>query len=301
MDQDTRRTPEPYEGGEGCLTTLIRIPVRIVVLVLVLPVRMVRDLTVAGLRILDRALLRPLGRALEWLYDTVFAPAGRALALLAHAVLVRPWTALWRHVLVPVVRHGLVGPLVWLYGAVLTPAGHGLRWAYRRVLVPIGRAGAAAVVGLFTVLLVWPAVVLWRHVLKPSGAALDLLVTYLVVLPVAWTYRRALTPAGHGFLWALLGLGRGIAATGRGLVFGRRAGHLGLPRRVHARRPLRTRHGLGAHRTGRPGGGARGPESGGRGPRRRAHGAPGRMARAGGTAAGRRGAGTRRVRCAYPG
>ncbi|MGW4228157.1 hypothetical protein ACWEF9_02535 [Streptomyces sp. NPDC004980] len=217
MDHDTRRTPEPYEGGEGCLTTLIRIPVRIVVLVLVLPVRMLRDLTVAGLRVLDRVLLRPLGRALEWLYDTVFAPAGRALALLAHAVLVWPWIGLWRHVLVPVVRHGLVAPLVWLYGAVLTPAGHGLRWVYRRALVPIGRAGGAAVVGLFTVLLVWPSVGLWRYVLKPLGTALDLLVTYLVVLPVAWTYRRVLTPVGHGFLWALLGLGRGIAATGRGL------------------------------------------------------------------------------------
>jgi hypothetical protein len=59
---------------EGCLAVAIRIPVRIVVLVLVLPVRMVWDALVVGGRFLKDTLFRPLGRAFMW----VFAPVGRA-------------------------------------------------------------------------------------------------------------------------------------------------------------------------------------------------------------------------------
>jgi hypothetical protein len=100
-----RPTPAP-QAPEGCLTAAIRIPVRIVVLVLVLPVRMAWDaLVVAG----------------RFLNDTVLRPAGRALLWLAKAVLVWPWVALWRHVVVPAAkglgRLGywlLVLPLVWL-------------------------------------------------------------------------------------------------------------------------------------------------------------------------------------------
>ncbi|WP_405662347.1 hypothetical protein OG379_13320 [Streptomyces sp. NBC_01166] len=210
MDLDKHRTPAPYEGGEGCLTTLVRIPVRIVVLVLVLPVRMLWDLLVAGGRLAERVLLRPLGRALEWLYDQVLVPVGRALARLTVALLVWPWVGLWRYVVVPVVRYGVVVPLVWLYGAVLTPAGHGLRWVYDKLLVP-------AVTGLVTLLLVWPAVGVWRYVLKPLGIAADWLVVHLVVLPLVWVHRHVLTPVGHGIAWTLLMAGKGLAATGRGL------------------------------------------------------------------------------------
>ncbi|MEU9062394.1 hypothetical protein AB0D13_26895 [Streptomyces sp. NPDC048430] len=210
MDLDKHRTPAPYEGGEGCLTTLVRIPVRIVVLVLVLPVRMLWDLLLAGGRLAERVLLRPLGRALEWLYDQVLVPVGRALAWLTVALLVWPWVGLWRHVVVPAVRYGVVVPLVWLYGAVLTPAGHGLRWVYDKLLVP-------AVTGLVTFLLVWPAVAAWRYVLKPLGIAADWLVTHLVVLPIVWVHRHVLTPVGHGIAWTFLMAGKGIAATGRGL------------------------------------------------------------------------------------
>ncbi|MFJ4837388.1 hypothetical protein [Streptomyces sp. NPDC088746] len=210
MDLDKHRTPAPYEGGEGCLTTFVRIPVRIVVLVLVLPVRMLWDLLVAGGRLAERVLLRPLGRALEWLYRQVLVPVGRALAWLTVALLVWPWVGLWRYVVVPVVRYGVVVPLVWLYGAVLTPAGHGLRWVYDKLLVP-------AVTGLVTLLLVWPAVGVWRYVLKPLGIAADRLVVHLVVLPLVWVHRHVLTPVGHGIAWTLLMAGKGIAATGRGL------------------------------------------------------------------------------------
>lgn len=209
MDLDKHRSPAPYEGGEGCLTTLIRIPVRIVVLVLVLPVRMLWDLLVAGGRLADRVLLRPLGRALGWVYDQVLTPVGKALAWLAVALLVWPWVGLWRYVVVPVVRYGVVAPLVWLHAAVLTPAGHGLKWVYDRLLVP-------AVTGLVTLLLVWPAIGVWRYVLKPLGW----LVSTLIVLPLVWTYRNVLTPLGHGVVWTFGMVGTGLAFLGRGLWAG---------------------------------------------------------------------------------
>ncbi|WP_327118652.1 hypothetical protein OG206_21950 [Streptomyces sp. NBC_01341] len=213
MDFDKHRTPTPYEGGEGCLTTLIRIPVRIVVLVLVLPVRMLWDLLVAGGRLLDRLLLRPLSRAAEWFCDQVLAPAAKALAWLAVALFVWPWVGLWRYVVVPVVHYGVVVPLVWLHSAVLVPAGHGLRWVYTRLLVP-------AVAALVTLLLVWPAVGVWRYLLRPLGIGAVWLVTTLVVLPAEWLYGRVLTPLGHGVAWVLGRVGRGLVVLGRGLWTG---------------------------------------------------------------------------------
>lgn len=68
MDQEkqpraygNQQAPLHYGSGEGCLTTLVRIPVRIVVLGIVLPVRMVWDALVATARAADRVLLRPWG------------------------------------------------------------------------------------------------------------------------------------------------------------------------------------------------------------------------------------------------
>ncbi|GAA3304285.1 hypothetical protein GCM10020295_55030 [Streptomyces cinereospinus] len=62
---------------------------RVVVLLVVLPLRMARDALVVAGRVLRHAVLRPAGRALAWL--------GRA-------ALVRPCAALWRRVLVPAGR-----------------------------------------------------------------------------------------------------------------------------------------------------------------------------------------------------
>ncbi|WP_308354854.1 hypothetical protein [Streptomyces sp. Je 1-79] len=101
--------PEP----EGCLTAAVRIPVRIVVLVVVVPVRMVWDVLVVCARALDRVVLRPTGRALVWLCEALF---------------VRPWVWLWQRIVVPVVHYALVVPVVWLYRQLLTPLGHGLTW-----------------------------------------------------------------------------------------------------------------------------------------------------------------------------
>ncbi|MGW8886808.1 hypothetical protein [Streptomyces sp. NPDC055749] len=211
------QAPARYEPGEGCLTTLIRIPVRIVVLVLVLPVRMVWDVLVAGGRAAHRILLRPLGRALGRLYASVLTPLGHALLRLAKALFVWPFVGLWRYVVVPVVRYGIVVPLVWLYEAVLTPIGHGLAWLHRTLLAPAGR-GIATVLGwVLTALFVWPVAGVWRYILTPLALAAVWLVSNLIVLPLAWVYRQLLTPIGHGIVWLTELLARGVAAVGIGL------------------------------------------------------------------------------------
>ncbi|MFC8830124.1 hypothetical protein ACFT9I_32910 [Streptomyces sp. NPDC057137] len=195
--------PEPYEPGEGCLTTAIRIPVRIVVLVLVVPVRLVWDLIAAGARALHRALFRPVGRgiglACSWLYETLLVPLGRALGWLGKALFVWPWVALW--------RYGVVVPVVWLYAKVLTPIGHGIAfvcsWLYETLLTPTGRVLGLVLGWLGKALFVWPWVALWRYVLVP-------VVHYGLVVPAVWLYRQVLTPIGHGIAWLLVGLVRGV-------------------------------------------------------------------------------------------
>ncbi|WP_432076062.1 hypothetical protein [Streptomyces wuyuanensis] len=195
------------EQPEGCLTVAIRMPVRIVVLVVVVPVRMVWDVLVVCGQAMRRVLLRPLGRALEWLYETLLVPAGRAVVWVAEAVATAawwllkavfywPWAALYRFVVVPVVIYGIAAPLAWLYRAVLTPVGHGvagaLAWVYARLLTPLGRG-----VGLLLrAVLVWPWLALYRWVLMPVGHGL------------AWLYANAFAPAARGVWTALVWLAR---------------------------------------------------------------------------------------------
>ncbi|MGW4837350.1 hypothetical protein [Streptomyces globisporus] len=244
MDYGKHQVPQGYEPGEGILTTLIRIPVRIVVLVLVLPARMVWDALTALWHAADRVLLRPLGRALLWLLDTlvltplawlytcVLTPLGKAAACLAVALLIWPWIGLWRYVIVPVARYGIAAPAVWLYAHVLTPLGHGLRWTGTALLLPALHGLGNGIGWLITVLLIVPLRFLWRYVAVP-------VVRYGLVVPVVWLYETVLTPVGRGATWVLstlrqgtawtLGtlrqgavwvlaqLWRGIAATGRGL------------------------------------------------------------------------------------
>ncbi|MFC8076779.1 hypothetical protein ACFUN8_14750 [Streptomyces sp. NPDC057307] len=210
MDLDKTPAPRPapqrYEPGEGCLTTAIRIPVRIVVLVLVVPVRLVWDLLATGARALHRAVFRPVGRgiglACSWLYETLLVPLGRALVWLVKALFVWPWVALW--------RYGVVVPVVWLYARVLTPVGHGIAfvcsWLYETLLTPTGHVLGAGLVWLGKALFVWPWVALWRHVLVP-------VVHYGLVVPAVWLYRQVLTPVGHGVAWLLVGLVRGVVLT----------------------------------------------------------------------------------------
>ncbi|MEU3945518.1 hypothetical protein AB0F01_04200, partial [Streptomyces sp. NPDC029526] len=97
------RAPE----GEGCLVVAVRLPVRIVALIVVLPVRMLWDALVVAGRVVNDAVLRPVGRALLWL--------GRA-------VFVWPFVGLWRYLLVPLGK-----ALAWLVNVlVVMPAG----WLY---------------------------------------------------------------------------------------------------------------------------------------------------------------------------
>ncbi|MFD4234144.1 hypothetical protein [Streptomyces sp. NPDC058542] len=233
MDYGKHQAPQGYEPGDSVLTTLIRIPVRIVVVVLVLPVRMVRDALTALWHAAGRVLLRPLGRALAWLLDTlvltpltwlytgVLTPLGKAASWLAVALLLWPWIGLWRYVVVPVARYGIAAPAVWLYRAVLTPLGHGLRWIGTALLAPAARGLGTGLAWLLATLLVLPAAALWRYVIVP-------VVRYGLIVPVVWLYGAVLTPIGLGTAWVLgrlwqgaawvLGrLWRGIAATGRGL------------------------------------------------------------------------------------
>jgi len=207
--------PQGYEPGDGCLAQVIRIPVRIVVVLVVIPVRMVWDVLALCGRAVERVLLRPLGRALAWVFEKVITPVALAVAWLAviagKVLFYWPWVGLWRCVVVPVVRYGLVVPVVWVYRQLLTPLGHGIAWLvralwwgfawlvrtllvapvvwlYRYVLVPAGREIAAAVG------------VAWRiagYVSRAVGRGLKWLAWSLVGRPVRWFYREVCTPVGH--------------------------------------------------------------------------------------------------------
>ncbi|MFJ8841884.1 hypothetical protein ACIRFF_03155 [Streptomyces cyaneofuscatus] len=235
MDASKHQTLDRYEP-DTALTRLIRIPVRIVVLVLVLPVRMAWDLLAAGWHAFDRTLLRPLGRGLAWLLDTliltplawlftnVLTPLALAVTWLATALFIWPWIGLWRYVVVPVAKYGIAVPLVWLYANLLTPLGHGAAWLF-------GKAGHGAA-WLFTTLVVVPVAALWRYVLVPAAR-------YGVAVPLVWLYGAVLTPVGRGTAWVLDrvwqgtawvlgkvwqgtawvlgGVWKGLAATGRGV------------------------------------------------------------------------------------
>lgn len=202
----------PERQAEGCLVVAIRIPVRIVVLVLVVPVRMVWDALVAGGRLLTDAVLRPLGRALAWVL---------------WAVLVWPFVALWRYVVEPLGKAlGWLGnvlvvvPSVWLFRHVLTPLGHGIAWVCRGIGAGLGWVcrGIGAGFGWFYARVLTPVghAVLW--VLRGLGAgvaALGLgaysvaawLVRYLVVVPAQWLYAWVLTPVGKALAWCARGIG----------------------------------------------------------------------------------------------
>lgn len=260
MDLEKQTAPPP--APEGCLTVAIRIPVRIVVLVLVVPVRMVWDALVVVGRFLRDSVLRPLWRALVvWpltaLWRYVVVPLAKAVGWLGKVLLVIPLVWLYRYVLTPLghgiawVARGVLAGLEWVYARVLTPIGHGIVWLLKGVgavlawiFTPVGRAIAWCVGGLVwlagtivngigvalywiaRILLVLPAVALWRWVLAPVGRVLAVigrevwdalghawriaghislavgrflgtLFRWILVEPVRWVYRTVLTPVGH--------------------------------------------------------------------------------------------------------
>ncbi|WP_435970056.1 hypothetical protein [Streptomyces sp. Qhu_M48] len=209
---------------------LIRVPIRIVVLVVVLPIRMVWDVLTATAHLLDRTVLRPAGRGLtwllvavgrglgqlfhhlvarpaRWLYRSVLAPAGRGLAVVGrflwNALFVWPWVGLWRYLLVPVARYGIAVPAGWLHRTVLRPTGRGLVRALAALgtglgwLLPrLGRGLATGTGWLARAVFVWPWAGLWRYVVVP-------VCRYGVAAPTVWLYRRVLAPLGTGLLFLL--------------------------------------------------------------------------------------------------
>ncbi|MGW0288137.1 hypothetical protein ACWDXT_34175 [Streptomyces sp. NPDC003236] len=238
MDLDKPPAQPPYP--EGCLAVAIRVPVRIVVLVLVVPVRLVWDaLTVAG-RFVARTVLRPLGRALRWLGRALFVwplvalwrwvvvPAGKALGWLGNVLVVVPASWLYRYALTPL-GHGLArgarvtgAALRWLYARVLAPVGRGTAWLLKGAGLLLAAAGTgvcAVVTRLGRYLLVVPARWLYAWVLAPVGRALAWLVTAVVTGTGAvlyWTARVLLVlPALALWRWVLVPVGRVLAVVAR--------------------------------------------------------------------------------------
>ncbi|MEU7329929.1 hypothetical protein [Streptomyces parvus] len=196
MDDREHQELDRY-APETASNRLLRVVVRIVVLVVVLPVRMVWDLAVAGGQVCRRVLLPPAGRALTalaggvgWVLERLFGGIGWVLGWLIGTLVLRP--------------------LRWLYTSVLTPLGHGLRWIGTALLLPALYGLGNGIGWLITVLLIVPLRFLWRYVAVP-------VVRYGLVVPVVWLYANVLTPIGLGTAWVLAQLWRGIAATGRGL------------------------------------------------------------------------------------
>ncbi|WP_329394488.1 hypothetical protein OHA45_13505 [Streptomyces lydicus] len=216
------------EPGEGCLTTAVRLPVRVVVLILVVPVRLLWDALATAARAVDRTVLRPLGRGLALLWRTlVLRPVAwtwRTLVVLPLAwvwrtLVVAPLALVWRHVLAPLGRglalvvRGLGAGLWWLgHRLVVVPA----RWLYAWVLAPVGRAVGWVLTGVVTVLAAlvrWivlvPAVALWRYVLGPALGALATVLTVVVrevadALGHCWRVAGAISRAVGRFLGAVL-------------------------------------------------------------------------------------------------
>ncbi|MET8900350.1 hypothetical protein [Streptomyces sp. NPDC004538] len=279
MELEKRPDGRPQEpprrsDPEGCVAAAVRVPVRIVALVLVVPVRMAWDgLVVAG-RFLRDTVFRPAGRALAWLGRVLFVwplvgiwryavvPVARGVALLGHVLLVVPAVWLYRTVLTPagrglyaalawLGRYLVVVPAAWLYAWLLTPVGHalawcgrGLAWCLGMIVTGVGAVltGVGAVLYWITrVLVVLPALVLWRWVLTPVGRVLAVigrevldalghawriaghvsrafgrflgtLWRWTVAEPARWAYRSVLTPVGHAVRDTVL---RPLADAGR--------------------------------------------------------------------------------------
>ncbi|MEU6987613.1 hypothetical protein ABZ946_30025 [Streptomyces sp. NPDC046324] len=129
---------------------------------------------------LYRHVLTPLGHGLAWVFAglwrglvVVGAGVWAGVVLLGKAVFVWPWVGLWRHLVVPVVRYGVVVPLVWLYRHVLTPVGREVVDALR---------------------------VCWRvagFISRAVGRALKWVAWHLLGRPTVWFYRSVCAPVGH--------------------------------------------------------------------------------------------------------
>ncbi|RPF40566.1 hypothetical protein EDD96_4334 [Streptomyces sp. Ag109_G2-6] len=235
MDIEKPRAPQ---GGDGCLTGVVRVPVKVVAVLVVLPVRMVWDLGAACARAAGRHVLAPLGNGLGWLLVRLWRYAVRPLGA---AVLYWPWVGLWRYAVAPagsaayryllrplglgaawvvlacgryvlapvgaglgwVLRDLVAPPLAWLYRRVLTPFGHGVRWLLR---------------GACLLVFVWPWTGLWRYAVLPLGRGAAWVVVHVLVPPLVLLVRNVLAPAWHLAGRITRALGRGLRWLWRGCV-----------------------------------------------------------------------------------
>ncbi|MFC9295809.1 hypothetical protein ACFTWH_29080 [Streptomyces sp. NPDC057011] len=221
MEPDKRPTGD---SGEGCLVGVIRIPVKVVAVGVVLPVRVVWELLVGLGRAARRHVLGPL-------YVHVVEPALRALGWVLTALLklvfVWPWVGLWRYVLVPVGRG-----VAWLgrgaYAYLLAPAGRilgtyvfrplweALAWVgrggLRYLFAPLAKGVTWVLWALGMALFVWPWVALGRYVLVPVGRGIRRYVLTPVGLGLVWLgvalFRYVLRPVGLGLVWLAVALFR---------------------------------------------------------------------------------------------
>ncbi|MFD9723887.1 hypothetical protein [Streptomyces sp. NPDC059072] len=224
MDTDKQHPAGGADGGDGCLVGVIRVPVKIVAVLVVLPVRVVWELLVALGRALHRHVLGPL---YAHVVEPVFRAVGWLLGTVLKLVFVWPWVGLWRYVLVPVGR--------FLGGHVFRPLGEALAWVGRAgvtyLLAPLAKGGMWCGWALGMALFVWPWVALWRYVLVPVGQGIGWMaaVVYRYTLtPVGqglvWlvgaVYRYVLTPVGRGFVWLVGAVYRYVLTPlGQGLVW----------------------------------------------------------------------------------
>ena len=241
---DLEKPPPGPQQPEGCLVVALRLPVRIIALVVVLPVRMAWDALVVVGRCLTDTALRPAGRALQWLYARVLTPVGHALAWVAWGI-GAALGRLYARVLTPVgrsvawlVRHLVVAPAKWLHEKVLAPVGRAVAW----LAGVIGTGIGTALYWTVRVLVVLPALALWNRLLAPVGRALAVvahelgealghawrvagrisravgrglgtLFRWVFAEPSRWVYRTVLTPVGHVVRDAVL---RPVAEAARG-------------------------------------------------------------------------------------
>ena len=212
-------------AADGCLAGVIRLPVRVFAFAVVVPLRFLWELLCA--------VLHPVGAALAW--------CGRLLGRVLYGVLVWPFAALYRYLLIPLGRLAvrllkwstaalyryLLAPfgrlvvwlLKWSAGALhrylLAPFGRGLAWIGRSLALPALRALVTyllaplgrALVRLLTVLLVIPAAWLRRVALPWCGRLLGRVLYGALVWPFAALYRYLLAPFGRGLAW----IGRSLA------------------------------------------------------------------------------------------
>ncbi|MFG2087437.1 hypothetical protein [Spirillospora sp. NPDC048824] len=226
-----RRPDEPVRERPG--PAWIVIPARVVALIVVVPIRLVHDLVVLvarGVRAVWNGLMRApgrlgrlIGRMLRWvwlgLYRWLLAPVGRLVAAVARGI------GALLHLLI-------VRPLRWLGGGI----GHLARWVYRVLIVPVGRFLAMVGRGLgwlLGLLLLSPLRALVRGLAWLAGITgqaltllfkgIGLLIAVLVVIPAVFVWRYLLRPPLLGLAWLARGALLLLGAVGSVLAAGWRA------------------------------------------------------------------------------